>query len=138
MTRAAAPKRTRKRLARATLLIHLAMTADRWARQISDQEPGVIPFADYPEDDPFVTLCRTYQLKPADLAEVCRFLGAKLERDAVTAGYEDTWDDDTRPAPVRAAPVKEPCTCGHARELHRRAAQECSLATCGCTEWWKA
>jgi len=83
-------KRARARLAKAELLAHLSMTADRWACEVDDTEPGTRPFAEWPETDPRVALCRTYRLTPTDLARLCREISAELEARAVRAGYDET------------------------------------------------
>lgn len=85
-------KTQRKRLAKSELLMHLAITAARWQKEILSQESGVLPFAEWPVDDPLVTLTRTYQLDPADLARLCDQLGDDLERRAIRVGYDDHLD----------------------------------------------
>lgn len=91
-------KRDRTRLARAELWLHLAMTAERWARYCEDAEPGVIPFAEYPADDPLVTLCRTYDLSPQDLARAARSVAQQAENRAIRGGYEEAWTDPAEQA----------------------------------------
>jgi hypothetical protein len=86
-----APKRQRARLAKAELLLHLACTAERWRREVTDEEPGTLPFADWPPDDPLVELCRRYALAPADLARLLDQIGQEVESRALRAGYEEAW-----------------------------------------------
>jgi hypothetical protein len=86
------PKRRRVQLAKSELLLHLAMTAERWSRECESTQPGVIPFDQWPDDDPLVTLCRTYQLSPADMARACRQIAEETEGRAMRAGYEDHYD----------------------------------------------
>jgi hypothetical protein len=80
-------------LAKAELWLHLAVTADRWARECESAEPGLIPFDQWPDSDPFVTLCRTYGLTPADLARVCRQIGEEAEGRALRGGYDEHYDE---------------------------------------------
>lgn len=95
------PKRARTRLARAELWLHLACTAERWAREVDSTESGIIPFADWPADDPFVSLCRTYELTPADLARACSSVAAQAESKALAGGYADALSDSGSVTPER-------------------------------------
>lgn len=85
-------KRQRTRLTRAELWLHLACAAERWACGVEGSEDGTIPFADWPADDPLVTLCRTYELTPADLARACRTVASQAETKAMKGGYADALD----------------------------------------------
>jgi hypothetical protein len=87
------PKRYRKRLARAELLMHLAVAVERWGQSVIDQDGGR-PFAEWPADDPLRLLVSTYDLSPADLASICHELGDRLERQAERSGYENHWDPE--------------------------------------------
>lgn len=79
-------KSARKRLAKAELMMHLAVTANRWK---SELQGSGRPVSEWSADDPLVTLCRTYQLAPAELAEVCDKIGDELEGRALRGGYDD-------------------------------------------------
>lgn len=87
----ATPKRQRRRLARADLIVELSMTADRWACEVDSTEPKMRPFDEWPDDDPLRTLCRVYGLAPADLAGILRDLSADLEARAERCGYIESW-----------------------------------------------
>lgn len=87
------PKRERRRLAKAELLVQLAVTAEHWSRSLAGTESGVRPVAEWPSDDPFVTLCRTYALTPAELSAICHQLGDEIEARAERAGYPDHYDE---------------------------------------------
>lgn len=93
MTNAATPKAERRRLAKAELLLALACTAQRWANEVTDQDGRCRPFAEWPPDDPLRTLCRTYDLRPADLGRVLTEIADEVERRAMRAGYDDHWDE---------------------------------------------
>ena len=82
-------KRQRTRLAKAELWMDLAMTANQWKQMCGDTEPGTLPFAQWPADDPMVTLARTYDLTCADLARLWDELGDALEARAIRGGYAD-------------------------------------------------
>jgi hypothetical protein len=85
------PKRQRRRLARAELLMQLATTAERWSREVAGTEPGCRPIAEWGEADPMVTICRTYDLTAADVARVLTELAEQLENRALRGGYEEAW-----------------------------------------------
>jgi hypothetical protein len=87
-------KRERMRLAKAELLLHLAMTTLRWQRCLDGTEPGCLPPSEWPDDDPHILLCRTYRLTTKDLVRICDQLGAELENRAERAGYAETWDHE--------------------------------------------
>lgn len=91
------PKRERLRLAKSELVAHLSMTAERWASELSDREPGFRPFAEWPEDEPMVALCRTYGLTPLDLARLLTDLSLQLQARAERIGYDGRWDDPQPP-----------------------------------------
>jgi hypothetical protein len=92
-----APKRERRRLARAELLLHLAVTVERWGKTLVEagtgegaaRNPSV---EEWGRDDPLGALCRTYGLSPADLAQECHRLGDEMEKRALRAGYAEHWD----------------------------------------------
>lgn len=86
------PKRERSRLAKAELLMHLAMTVEDWSKSLADANPGTRPVVEWPDNDPLVALCRTYRLTPADLSRLCHRLGDELENRAERAGYADHLD----------------------------------------------
>jgi hypothetical protein len=85
-------KRARARLAKSELLVMLAVQAEQWHKMLLDQQPGILPFAKWPDDDPLRMLCRTYDLSPADLAKLADQIGAEIEHRAERAGYADHWD----------------------------------------------
>lgn len=83
------------RLARSELLVFLAVKTLHWQQMLdgTDQAKGkVLPVEEWPEDDPFRILCRTYDLKPTDLAKLLHGLGDDLERRAERIGYAEAWD----------------------------------------------
>lgn len=72
------------------------MKTESWRRDIlgipdADGRLRVIPFDQWPDDDPFRRLCRVYQLSAGDLAKVLTEIGGELEVRAMRAGYEDAW-----------------------------------------------
>lgn len=81
------PKAERKRAARAELLLQLSLTADRWARQLRDQDPHLIPFAQWPDDDPLRQVVTSYSLTQEDVAKLADTLAGQLEYRAERAGY---------------------------------------------------
>lgn len=85
------PKRQRTRLAKAELLMDLAVTADRWAGEVAGTIDGVRPFSEWPDSDPRRQLCHRYGLTPADIVRICRALGAELENASMRRGYEEAW-----------------------------------------------
>lgn len=87
----AVSKRERTRLVKAELLMELAITAERWAKEVEGTDERVRPFAEWPDDDPRKQLCHTYQITPSDLARICRRLGDELENSSMRRGYEDVW-----------------------------------------------
>lgn len=84
------PRAERKRLAKAELILNLAVTAQRWADDLTGVNPTA-PFAEWGHDDPFVRLCRVYGLTPADLARLAEGLAAQLEARAERSGYTEAW-----------------------------------------------
>jgi hypothetical protein len=94
-----APKRERRQLAKAELLVHLAMTAERWSNDLTGTDTVCRPVAEWGDDDPFVVLCRTYDLTPAELARICHGIGDEIEARAIRAGYDNHYDP--APAPER-------------------------------------
>lgn len=91
------PKRDRVRLARSEILAFLGITCQRWDEELRGTEPGVLPFDQWPADEPMVVLCRTYKLTPADLAHICADLGDSLIYRATNCGYDERWDDPQPP-----------------------------------------
>jgi hypothetical protein len=85
-----APKSARKRLAKAELLLHLAVVAQGWANDVSDADDKTIPFAEWPADDPLKQLATTYDLTSSDLARICTQLADQLEARAERAGYGES------------------------------------------------
>lgn len=90
MPRNATPKRERKRLAKAELWLLLAIKAQKWSSECVGAD-GSRPMSEWGDDDPMVTLCRTYDLTAADLSRLLTTMGDELERRALRAGYEDAW-----------------------------------------------
>lgn len=86
-------KRERCQLAKAELLLQLAVTAQRWTDELRDKNGG-LPVAEWPADDPFITLCRTYRLDPADLGAVAEQIADELEQRAIRAGYDRGWEPE--------------------------------------------
>ena len=88
------PKRERKRLAKAELLMCLAVLCETWRKGCTDEDPShYLPFAEWADDDTFVALARTYQLTGADLGKLLWQIGGELENRAIRAGYDDYWDE---------------------------------------------
>lgn len=87
-------KRARKRLAKAELIMALAIKTNQWARMI-DGSDGSRPFEEWPDDDPFKELTIRYGLAPADLAKLLDGLGDDLEWRAERAGFSEVWRDDS-------------------------------------------
>lgn len=86
------PKAERKRLAKAELLLDVAITVQRWADDLSGKN-DTAPFSEWGEDDTFVRLCRVYGLTPADLSKIAEGIADQLEGRAERAGYADAWID---------------------------------------------
>jgi hypothetical protein len=87
-------KRARARLAKTELLLFLAGKAEEWKQMLDGTDKRCLPPQQWPADDPFITLCRTYQLTPLDLAKLCHSLGGDLERRALRAGYDEHLDPE--------------------------------------------
>lgn len=79
------PKAERKRAAHAELLLLLSMEADLWAKQLRSRD--VLPFDQWPEDDPLRVLACSYSLTAEDLARLADTLADQLEGRAIRAGY---------------------------------------------------
>jgi hypothetical protein len=91
--RAGTPKRDRQRLARAELLLQLAVFADQQAKACRSERADLIPFEAWPDDDPLRVIARTYQLTGPDLAKLLDELAGQIEARAERAGYADHWDE---------------------------------------------
>lgn len=87
------PKKDRVRLAKAELLMELALRAECWKRQATDQDSAMRPFAEWTPDDPLRAIAITYNLTGEDLGRILDRLGSELEARADRAGYADTWRD---------------------------------------------
>ena len=85
------PKARRRQLAKSEILLALAVKAEVWRMQVTDDSPDTLPFAQWHPDDPFRKLCKAYNLSPADLSHVLRDIGESLEKQAMRAGYEKAW-----------------------------------------------
>lgn len=94
------PKRARVRLAKAELLVMLAVKAEEWKQMLAGTA-GCLPPDQWPDDDPFIELCRTYQLTPADLSRLCNQLGEDLEHRAIRVGYDEHLDPPATATRVR-------------------------------------
>lgn len=94
-------KKERVRLARAELLMLLAGKAGQWADWLLGRDgDGSWTMDDWPEDDTFRTLCRTYGLTKEDLARLLYEQELNDEDRASRAGFDEHWD----PAPVPKKP----------------------------------
>jgi hypothetical protein len=83
-------KRKRVKLARAEMWLQLAMTAQRWADEVAGTQPGaVLPFAEWPTDDPIVEVARRYGLTQVDMVRLLTDLAQSVEDRAVRAGISD-------------------------------------------------
>lgn len=80
------PKAERRRAARAELLLQLARSADRWAKELRNQDGG-LPFEQWHEDEPLRQMARDYALTAEDLAKLADALAKQLEDRAIRAGY---------------------------------------------------
>lgn len=83
--------RRRKQLAKAEMLMSLALTVERWRREFIGAEPGSLPPDEWPSHDPMVKLATYYKLSWPEMAEVAIEIGEELERRALRCGYEDLW-----------------------------------------------
>ena len=83
-------KFARKRLARAEMLMQLAMTADRWVSELAGTAPDVRPFEEWPNDEGFRVLARKYDLTKGDLVAIVRAVSVQAEQRAERAGYSET------------------------------------------------
>lgn len=87
--------RDRKRMARATLWLHLAMKAEDWADQLTGTAVTdgcgfpVAAYDDWPDHDPLKRLCLVLDLTPAQLADVLHELGQRCEDKADRLGYDE-------------------------------------------------
>lgn len=70
--------------------MHLAFSADRWATALLGEEPGIRPFEEWPEDEPFRVMARKYDLTKEDLATIVQNLAIQAEERAERAGYGET------------------------------------------------
>lgn len=86
------PKRERVKAARAETWLHLAVTAQRWADDITGHD-GVKPFEEWPDDDPHRVMCRTYDLTPADLVRLLADVAQSCEDRALRLGYGENGFD---------------------------------------------
>lgn len=84
-------KSERMRLAKAELLLSLAMKAQEWADDVSDANSMTKPFEQWPDDDRFKQLAITYGLTGRDLGSILTKLAQQLEDRADRAGYDETW-----------------------------------------------
>lgn len=85
------PKRQRTRLAKAELLMLLAVHMEQTGADVDGTSGRTRPFAEWGDDDPLRQLCHTYGLGQADIARLCRALASELENDAMRRGFEDAW-----------------------------------------------
>ena len=92
-----ARKPTRRKLAKSEGYMFVACTAQRWADEI-EGKARVLPFEEWPENDPHRTLARTYGLTKEDLVALFTQIGQELENRAIGLGYDDHWD----PLPAQA------------------------------------
>jgi hypothetical protein len=83
----ATPKRRRVTRIKADLWMQLAMTAQRWADQVSNKAPGLIPFDQWPADDPLRQMCERHDLAPSELALIITSVADQLEARSESAGY---------------------------------------------------
>lgn len=87
-------KRERMRLARSELLVALAVKTLEWQYDLDGTNAArgkVLPFDQWPPDDPFRDMCARYNLAPTDLAKLLDGLGQQLEDRAERTGYEEAW-----------------------------------------------
>lgn len=86
--------RDRRRMARAALWLHLAMTAEDWAdqltgRQVTDSTGHLVAaYEDWPDHDSLKRVCLVLDLTPDQVAEVLHDLGQFCEDKADAAGYD--------------------------------------------------
>ena len=91
------PKRERRRLVKAELLLQLAVKAEQWATTLTEAGTGegsrrLPAVEEWGPGDPLAALCRTYGLTPRELAQVCSSIGGELEGRALRAGYDEHLD----------------------------------------------
>src|SRR4051794_20114568 len=97
----ATDKREKTRLVKAELWLHLAVTSQAWANMVGGSDPRCRPFEEWENEgteDPFHTLCRTYDLTPKELSRIIQSVSDQLETKALAAGYEHHWDPVGLPA----------------------------------------
>lgn len=87
-------KRERTRLARAEILMQLAMTAQRWADEVADRSGTTRPVAEWPADDPMVRLMRTYDLSQYDLDRLLTAIAQQIENRSLASGFDEVILDD--------------------------------------------
>lgn len=96
-------KRERSRLAKAELLMVLAVKAEQWASDIDParigQTPadrGLLPFEEWDkyEPDVFRSLAKRYGLDQHDLGRLLTSIGDELENRAIRAGFDEHWEDE--------------------------------------------
>lgn len=85
------PKRQRTRLAKAELLLLLAVHCEGTAADVDGTSGRTRPFSEWGDDDPLRDLCHRYGLGQADIARLCRGIASELENSAMRRGYEDAW-----------------------------------------------
>lgn len=70
--------------------LQLAMSAQRWADEVTDKSPGSKPLAEWPADDPLLMVMRKYDLSQADFGRLLATLAQQLENKAIASGYGDS------------------------------------------------
>lgn len=101
-TATGAPKAVRMRLVKAELTQMLANYCLSKQHDLDGTNAGpdaplerrVLPVWQWPDDDPFRVLMRTYDLTALDLAKIYDQLGELLESKAARGGYDETWDHE--------------------------------------------
>lgn len=86
----ATPKAERRQLAKAELLLLMAVLAADHAKAFEGTAPGILPVDEWPATDPEVRIMRHYELTQPDMAKVWDQIAEGLESRAERAGYERT------------------------------------------------
>lgn len=86
----AMPKAERRQLARAEILLLVAVLAGDHAKAFEGTAPGILPVDEWPDTDPEVSIMRRYDLTQADMAKIWDKIADGLELQAERAGYDRT------------------------------------------------
>ncbi len=85
------PKRERLRLAKAELLLDIAIQTQKLAEGCGDRSTRHTPFAKWADHDPIRQIALAYGLSGKDLDKILTKIAGELEARAMRSGYEEAW-----------------------------------------------